>query len=188
MADRRISSGREDGVTYMELWDLYDIDGNKTDKVWERKYGNYVDIPAGFYHLVSDILVKHIDGSYLLTKRHPGKDVYPGYWEASAGGAAQQGEDPEQCAIREMFEETGLKAESLELINRTVREYSHSIIYSYVAVVSGDKDSVVLQEGETTEYKWVDARGLIEYSESDLAIKTHVDRYRSYFDKVRNQI
>lgn len=168
----------------MELWDLYDIDGNKTDKVWERQHGNYVNIPEGYYHLVSDILIMHEDGTYLLTKRHPGKDVYPGYWEASAGGAAQQGEDPEQCAYREMFEETGLKAESMELINRTVREYSHSIIYSYVAVVRGDKNAVVLQEGETTEYKWVDVKGLKEYTESDLAIKTHVERYSPYFDKI----
>ena len=87
----------------MEFWDLYDIDGNKTGEVWERKPGNYLEIPEGSYHLVSDILVKHTDGSYLLTKRHPEKDVYPGYWEASAGGAAHLGEDPEQCALREMF-------------------------------------------------------------------------------------
>ena len=136
----------------MELWDLYDRDGNKTGEVWERKHGNFVEIPEGRYHIVSDILVKHVDGTYLLTKRDPRKDVYPGFWEPGAGGSATQGETPEECAERELFEETGLKAESLELINRTVREYSHSIIYSYVAVVSGDKDSVVLQEGESTEY------------------------------------
>ena len=59
----------------MELWDLYDKDGKRTGEVWERCHGNYMDIPEGRYHLVSDILVQHRDGTYLLTKRHPGKDI-----------------------------------------------------------------------------------------------------------------
>ena len=67
-----------------------------------------MDIPDGRYHLVSDILVQHRDGTYLLTKRPPGKDIYPGYWEASAGGSAQLGEGPEECAKRELFEESGI--------------------------------------------------------------------------------
>ena len=80
----------------MELWDLYDRNGNRTGEVWERHHRNYMNIPEGRYHLVSDILVQHRDGSYLLTKRHQGKDLYPGYWEASAGGSAQLGEGPEE--------------------------------------------------------------------------------------------
>ena len=50
----------------MELWDLYDRDGNRTGETWERKHGNYQNIPDGRFHLVSDILVQHIDGSFLL--------------------------------------------------------------------------------------------------------------------------
>ena len=55
----------------MELWDLYDKDGNKTGEVWERKPMNYLNIPEGRYHIVGDILVKHVDGTFLLTKRDP---------------------------------------------------------------------------------------------------------------------
>ena len=40
-----------------ELWDLYDKDGNRTGEIWERRHGNYRNIPDGRYHLVSDILV-----------------------------------------------------------------------------------------------------------------------------------
>ena len=172
----------------MELWDLYDKDGNRTGEVWERRHGNFRDIPEGRYHLVSDILVQHCDGSYLLTKRHMDKDVYPGYWEASAGGSAQLGEGPEECAKRELYEETGILCDRFELIKITFSSRSPSLIYSYVARVDCDKNSVVLQEGETTEYKWVDAAGLIEYAESELAIKTSVERYKSFYDKVRAQI
>ncbi len=133
---------------------------------------------------MSDILVQHVDGSFLLTKRHPGKDVYPGYWEASAGGSAVAGETAEECARRELLEETGIEADAFELINRTFRDKSHSLVYSYVTTVDCDKDSVVLQEGETTDYKWVDAAGLIEYSQSDLAIRTSVERYRPFYERI----
>lgn len=167
----------------MELWDLYDIEGNKTGETWERKPGNYVDIPAGRYHLVSDILVVHVDGTYLLTKRDPRKDFLPGYWEPGAGGAAKLGEGPYECALRELQEETGLKADSMELVATTVDERFHSMYYSYVAVVSADKDSVVLQEGETTEYKWVDIKGLYEYFDSERAMTNHIKRYGDYFEK-----
>ena len=49
----------------MELWDLYDKDGKRTGEVWERRHGNYMDIPEGRYHLVSDILVQHRDGTVI---------------------------------------------------------------------------------------------------------------------------
>ena len=172
----------------MELWDLYDRNGNRTGEVWERHHRNYMDIPEGWYHLVSDILVQHRDGSFLLTKRHIDKDLYPGYWEASAGGSAQLGEDPEDCAKRELFEETGILCNSFELVKITFSNRSPSLIYSYLAKVDCDKNSVVLQEGETTEYKWVDAAGLLAYAESELAIKSSVARYKSFYDKVREKI
>ena len=171
-----------------ELWDLYDKDGNRTGEIWERRHGNYRSIPDGRYHLVSDILVQHADGTFLLTKRNINKDVYPGYWEASAGGSAQAGESPEECAKRELYEETGLVCDSFELVNRTFTERSHSLVYSFLAIVKVDKSAVVLQDGEATECKWVDAVGLIEYAESEFAIKTSVERYKALYDKVRQSL
>ncbi len=173
----------------MEIWDLYDRNDNRTGKTWERLPGNVKVIPDGLYHMLCDILVQHVDGTYLLTKRHPGKDVYPGYWEASAGGSALTGESPIECAKRELFEETGIMAEDkdFQFISHVFRDKNHSMYYSYLVVTDCDKDSIVLQEGETTEYKWVDTAGLLEYVDSDLAIKTHNDRYKEFFDNLRNK-
>ena len=159
----------------MEIWDLYDRDGKRTGETWERKPANFLTIPDGRYHMVVDILIKHVDGTYLLTKRHPDKDVYPGCWEASAGGSALKGEEPLEAAKREMKEETGLMSDDLELVNVSFSDKSHSMFYSYIAVVDCDKDSVVLQEGETVDYKWVDKEGVIDYTDSPYSIKTQSD-------------
>ncbi|MBP5222474.1 MAG: NUDIX domain-containing protein [Lachnospiraceae bacterium] len=75
--------------------------------------------------MVVDILVRHTDGTYLLTKRDMCKDVYPGYWEAGAGGSAITGEGPFEAAKRELFEETGLTPIHMELVSHTLRETSH---------------------------------------------------------------
>ena len=172
----------------MEIWDLYDKEGKRTGDTWERKPGNFLSIPDGRYHLVVDILIKHTDGTYLLTKRHPGKDVYPGFWEASAGGSALKGEEPLDAAKREMKEETGLLSDDLKLVNVSFSDRSHSMFYSYIAVIDCDKDSVVLQEGETVDHKWVDKEGLIKYVDSPDSIKTHNDRYKCLFDKYRKDL
>ena len=172
----------------MEIWDLYDKEGKRTGKTWERGFGNYKQIPEGYYHMVVDILVKHVDGTYLLTKRDMSKDVYPGFWEASAGGSAVAGEEKLEAANRELFEETGLTALSMELVSHTFSDTSHSMFYSYVAIVDAAKDSVILQEGETVDYKWVDDRGLIEYVESDLAMKAHNARYKDYIEQIKAKL
>ena len=168
-----------------EIWDLYDREGKRTGETSERYYGSYKDIPDGRYHLVVDLLVIHNDGTYLLTKRSDEKDVNPGLWEASAGGSALSGEEPLEAAKRELFEETGIVADSLELVGVSFKDSSHGLYYSYLAKVSCEKDSIVLQEGETTEYKWVDREGLLEYVDSDGAMKSHNQRYEKYINSLR---
>ena len=73
----------------MEIWDLYDEHGNRTGETWERS--RMMAMPEGRYHLVCDILIRHGDGTFLLTLRDSRKEMYPGCWEASAGGAALAG-------------------------------------------------------------------------------------------------
>ncbi len=170
-----------------EYWDLYDRDGNRTGETFERGHGNFKAIPEGRYHLVVDILVIHEDGTFLITKRSDDKDVYPGFWEASAGGSAIKGEEPLEAACRELFEETGLKPDSMELVNILYKDTSRSFFHSYVARVSCDKDSVVLQDGETVDYKWVGKEEFLEYLESENAIKSHNQRYEKYINEhIRN--
>ena len=167
----------------MEIWDLYDERGNKTGETWERARAK--EIPEGRYHIVCDVLIRHRDGDFLLTFRDPSKDIYPGCWEASAGGSALAGETPEACARREMLEETGLKADALELIGVNYRPQSHSVLYAYLSVVDCRKDAVRLQEGETVDYRWLDLPAFLGLIGEEPILKKQYPRYKPYLDTLR---
>ena len=167
----------------MEIWDLYDENGNKTGETWERSRAK--EIPEGRYHIVCDILIRHADGEFLLTLRDPNKDIYPGCWEASAGGSALAGETPEEGARREMLEETGLKAEKLELISVNYKPGSRSVIYAYLGVVNGPKDAVRLQEGETVDYRWMNAESFLRLIKEEPVLKIQYPRYKPYLDQLK---
>ena len=166
----------------MEIWDLYDENGNKTGETWERSRAK--EIPEGRYHIVCDILIRHADGEFLLTLRDPNKDIYPCCWEASAGGSALAGETPEEGAQREMLEETGLKAEKLELISVNYKLPSRSVIYAYLGVVNGPKDAVRLQAGETVDYRWMDADSFLRLIRTEPVLKIQYPRYKPYLDQL----
>ena len=94
----------------MEIWDGYLIDGTLANRDLIRGEA----IPKGLYHLVCEILVRHIDGDYLLMQRDPRKPNYGGYYEATAGGSALKGESKLPCAVRELREETGALCEEAQ--------------------------------------------------------------------------
>ncbi len=163
----------------MELWDGYNRDGTLAgvDIVRGER------VPDGVYHLVCEILVRHTDGEYLLMKRDPSKPSFPGYYEASAGGAVQKGENSYEGALRELREETGIVADKLELIDKMVYKTS-MIVHQYLCVTDCAKDSIVLQEGETVGYKWVSLPEFIEFITSDKMIKTQRERMAPYFKRL----
>ena len=167
----------------MEMWDLYDGDGKKTGETWPRIRA--MEIPEGKYHIVCDILIRHRDGEFLLTLRDERKEVYPGCWEASAGGSALAGETPEECARREMLEETGLAAESLQPIGITRRAGSRSMVYAWLAETDCAKDAVRLQEGETVDYKWADTKTFLGMCREEPVLQVQYERYKPYLDGLK---
>lgn len=162
----------------MEIWDGYLIDGSLA----QRDLVRGEPIPIGLYHLVCEILVRHIDGDYLLMRRDLRKVNYGGYYEATAGGSALKGEDKITCARRELLEETGISAESFTEIGRYT---SHdTIYYNFLCVTDCDKSSILLQEGETISYKWVSEDEFIIFLNSNEMIDMQRVRCRNYFNKM----
>lgn len=162
----------------MEIWDAYLSDGTPAGQRLVRGE----PIPAGLYHLVCEILVRHTDGDYLLMQRDLRKQGYPGYWEATAGGSALMGEDALSCARRELREETGIAGGTFTEIGRCV---SRDTIYlQYLCVTDGDKAAVTLQEGETIAYRWVTEAVFAEFVNSVGMIDTQRERYQPYLRRM----
>ena len=162
----------------MEIWDGYNVDGTLAGVDLIRGE----PIPDGIYNLVVEILVRHKDGEYLLMRRSLDKDAFPGYYEATAGGAAQKGEDPYSAALRELREETGIYADTLTEIRHLV--FRHMICYQYLCLTDIPKDSVSLQEGETMGYKWIGEADFCAFVQSDKMIPTQKERYTPYFKEL----
>ena len=59
-------------------------------------------------HRATYVLVFDSRGRLLIQKRTPAKDIYPGYYDAAAGGVVLARESYEECAAREAKEELGI--------------------------------------------------------------------------------
>lgn len=162
----------------MEIWDAYFPDG--TPAGCDLVRGE--PVPDGLYHLVSEMIVRHTDGEYLLMQRDPRKPNYGGYYEATAGGSALKGEDSLACARRELREETGITAGTFSKIGHFV---SHDTIYeTFLCVTDCPKDCVALQEGETVSYRWISEEELIAFVNSDAMIDVQYQRYLPWLKKM----
>lgn len=92
---------------------------------------------------------------FLLLKRAPHK-IFPATWQMITA-SCEEGETAKQTVIRELFEETSLKAEklfSVPHVNVFYFEINDSICLSPVFLVFVDTESVTISD-EHTEYKWV---------------------------------
>ena len=163
----------------MEIWDGYNKDGTLAGVDIIRGE----PIPKGLWHLVCEVLVRHVDGDYLLMQRDFSKPNFGGFYEATAGGSALKGEDALTCAKRELLEETGIQALSLVEIGRFVS--ARTIYHHFLCTTDCDKSSVRLQEGETISYKWVSESEFIEFVNSDSFIPSQKSRYTDYFTKIK---
>jgi len=74
------------------------------------------------YHVIPRVLVivTHED-RVLLIRRAEHKKLWPGKYNAP-GGHVERGEDPEEAGRRELFEETGVQVETLQLRGLIVAE------------------------------------------------------------------
>jgi len=133
----------------MELWDVYDSQGNKTGRFKER--GSTFD--KGEYHLGTALWIINSEGKALLQKRSLTKKYNPGIW-ALTGGAASAGESSIEACLREVSEEIGLnlQPEDIKLLYRYFGE--DCIFDDYITIRDFDIAKAVLQEEEVSELKW----------------------------------
>jgi isopentenyldiphosphate isomerase len=66
----------------------------------------------GLMHRAVHVLVFNARGEVFLQKRSMSKDRQPGLWDSSASGHLDSGEAYDDCAIRELREEIGLRLDA----------------------------------------------------------------------------
>jgi len=140
--------------TKMELWDVYDCNGNLTGKVKPRMS----TFEKGEYHLVCSLWIVNPDGKVLIQKRSLTKKINPGMWNIT-GGAASAGESSEEACLREVAEEIGLKLypQDITFLCRTFND-DDCIFDDYITITNFDIfdiNEAVLQPEEVSEIKWV---------------------------------
>ena len=132
-----------------ELWDLTDAAGEPAGVTHRRGAPGF---PEGLFHIVSAVCVVRDDGLVLITQRAAVKD-HPLMWEFPAGSILA-GETSREGAVRELREETGLRAEvdALEEVGRVVEAEALVDLY----VVRGLADlTLTLDPEEVAASAWV---------------------------------
>ena len=160
----------------IEYLDLYDENGNFTGETMER--GD--PIPAGRFYYIAKIFITDGKGKLLVTKRHPNKH-HPNLWECT-GGVVTAGETPLEGAVRELFEETGIKAlpDELEFIGvYTNREKSYKS-YKYLLRKDIALSELRLQPEEVTDAKWVTAEKFSAMNDAGLVVPSVFERYLKF--------
>lgn len=129
-----------------ELRDLYDENGNKTDKTYRK--GD--KIPKGYYPMVVMIVIRNSKGEFLMQKRSIAKG---GDWGVT-GGHPKSGETPLEGIITEVKEELGL-----DFANEKIIEYDSGCdgtecYKMYFVNKDISIENIKIQEEELSEVRW----------------------------------
>ena len=133
-----------------EYWDLYDHARKPLGRIHQRG----LPLGEGEYHVVVSVWTVNQDGKILITLRSEEKELFPGHWENTAG-SVMRGETSLDAALRELREETGIEAtpEEITCLGTVLKVASFVDIFLVRKML--DPDSIHLQKGETTAYRWV---------------------------------
>jgi 8-oxo-dGTP diphosphatase len=134
----------------MEKWDLFDENRLPLNKTHDRAE----KMISGEYHTVVDVWTVNSREEILLTLRHPNKKDYPNCWE-NTGGSALVGETSKEGAIRELFEETGIKVVENELRYLGTKKEETAFVDTYIVRKDVQVIDLIMQDGETIGAQWV---------------------------------
>lgn len=165
----------------MEEVDVLDEFAQFTGKKTTRKEAH----EKGLWHLGVVIFIVSPDFQrVLLQKRGKNKETWPGFWDVSAGGHVDAGEDAVEAIRRETAEEIGVEIpeERLRYLGTTLSDTPigeigriRHVNVHFAAIMEPKVEDMQLQTEEVEAVKWVEFRELKRRVEHDYEGLTRKD-------------
>ncbi len=153
-----------------ELWDIYDINKNKTGRIAERNAYNF---QKGEYHIVVTGIIMNSKNEILISKRAKNKK-FGGMWECN-GGSILSGETSLEGILRELKEELGIKFTKKEAIFlKEIRRDKIPPDFKDLWLFRRDIkiEDITFPDGEAIEAKWVNIEEFLNMYNSKKIIPT----------------
>lgn len=141
---------KNDYKSNLEHVSLYD------EKTYELKtyFLRGEKVPKGCLRGIVDCVVYNAKyDKYLVTKRSFKKNTFPGYFECPEG-AITYPENELNSALREIYEEDGIKDIELSFCYKVRLGFTLSFVY--FGITNVELDSVKMQASEVDEYYWLE--------------------------------
>lgn len=160
----------------MELWDIYDENRVATGRTHVRG----VPLGEGEYHLIADVWTVNEKKEVLLTRRHPDKP-YGLMWECT-GGSVLAGETSVEGALRELLEETGIRAKKEQLfLIHSIRQ-KERFVDTYITKQKVVLKDIIIQPEEVVGARFVAFDELTEMWRQGIVVPK--SRFLLYKDRI----
>lgn len=176
-----------------ELIDILTKEGNPTGKSCPKSEIH----SQGYYHNTAHVWFYTKEGQILLAQRSANKTLYPLLWDISVAGHVDSGETVEEGAIREIFEEIGLRISKEDLhkigVFECFQSYDNGIIdnefhHTYIIELQTDLDTLITQKNEVESIKLVDFEEF-QFILDHIGAENHfVPSNKKYYEKVFDAI
>ena len=107
-----------------------------------------------------------------------------GMWNA-VGGHIEKGETPEQCAVREIYEESGIKVSSAKVISVFTWNYDDEIGYATLSELQDDIDS-------SFSFPLSTAEGIVDFKDIDWVLNEKnygvIEDLRVFLSDIKNGV
>ena len=112
------------------------------------------------------------------------KPPFMGMWNA-VGGHIEKGETPEQCAVREIYEESGIKVSSAKVISVFTWNYDDEIGYATLSELQDDIDS-------SFSFPLSTAEGIVDFKDIDWVLNEKnygvIEDLRVFLSDIKNGV
>jgi isopentenyldiphosphate isomerase len=162
----------------MEIWDMYDINRNKTNRTMVRGES----IEKDNYHLIVHVCVFNSKDEMLIQQRQPFKKGWSNMWDITAGGSAIKDDTSQSAAERELYEEIGLRVDFKNIRPHMTINFNNGFDDVYLIEQEVDIDDLSLQYEEVQNVKWASKEEIFSMIETGEFIPYYQSMIQLFFD------